>query len=316
VLVIYFLESQTDCIYFCLNIMVILITGGTGLVGSNLIQLLLSAGHTVRNLSTRKEKNGTTFYWNPHKNEIDSEAVLGVDVIVHLAGANIMTDKWTDARKKEIIESRVNGALLLAQACKEKNQTIQHYISASGIGYYGNGKDVLLNEDHTIGNSFAAKVCGDWEQSALQFKDIAKHLSALRIGIVLSNKGGFWVEMKKLAKFNILSPLGTGKQYISWIQIDDLCQLILSITENKIASGTYNAVSSEPVTNAIMSKQIAQTYHCPTWLPNVPAFALKIVLGERSAELLNGQKASNQKLLDAGFTFKYGKLKDAITTIQ
>lgn len=296
--------------------MVILITGGTGLVGSNLIELLESAGHVVRNLSTRKEKIDNTYYWNPLNNEIDTNAVVGADVIIHLAGANIITKKWTAKRKNEIIESRVNGALLLAQACKEKNQALRHYISASGIGYYGSRHEQLLTESDVLGNSFAAQVCHQWEASALSFNTIAANTSVLRLGIVLSSKGGFWAEMKKLAKFKILSPLGDGKQFISWIQIDDLCNLFLAIAENKIEAGTYNAVSSEPVNNKALTYNIAKTYHCPTWLPSVPAFLLKLVLGERAQELLNGQKASNQKLLDAGFNFEFETVKKAIENIK
>lgn len=293
--------------------MEILITGGTGLVGSNLIELLQSAGHNVRNLSTRK---GSTYYWNPLNNEIDAKAVVGVDAIIHLAGANIITHKWTDARKKEIIDSRVIGAKLLADACKEKNVNLTHYITASGIGFYGNGGDALLNENDASGNSFAAHVCKEWEKSSLHFSGFAQHISALRIGIVLSKQGGFYTEMKKLAKLKILSPIASGKQYISWIHLADLCRIIVSICENTLAAGTYNAVSSEPVSNKAMSHQIAQINNCPTWLPNVPAFALKLVLGERSQELINGQNASNQKLKEAGFVFEFDTLNQAIANIR
>ena len=296
--------------------MVILITGGTGLIGTKLIALLNSAGHEVRNLSTQKKENNLSYYWNPLKNEIDSKAVIGVDAIIHLAGASIISHKWTEARKKVIVDSRVKGALLLAQACKQENQKIQHYITASGIGYYGNGEDKLLTELDDAGKSFAAQVCQKWETSALAFNTIANQTSIIRIGIVLSSEGGFWAEMKKLAKFKILSPLGSGRQYISWIHITDLCKIFKAIIENKIPSGTYNAVSSEPLSNKVLTKAIIKAYRSPSWLPNVPSFLLKIVLGERADELLNGQNASNAKLLKNGFKFEYEHLHKAIENIK
>jgi uncharacterized protein (TIGR01777 family) len=159
-------------------------------------------------------------------------------------------------------------------------------------------------------------VCENWEQSAQHFTNIAKNISVIRIGIVLATNGGFWAEMKKLAHFKILSPLGNGQQFISWVHIDDLCHLIKAIANNKIQSGTYNAVSSEPTTNRTMTKAIAKANNCPAWLPAVPAFLLKIVLGERAQELLNGQNASNKKLLQAGFTLQYDTLKKAIDNIK
>lgn len=295
--------------------MQILITGASGLIGKTLVKQLTNQGHQLRFLSTSASAKPNTFSWNPEAEKIDADALQDVEVIVHLAGAGIMDEPWTAARKKTILDSRVKGTELLAKACREKNIKLKHFISASAIGYYGNCGETLLNEDAPSGEGFAAEVCKKWEASADEFKGITQKISIVRIGIVQSIDRGFYQRLADLAKWKLLAPLGSGKQWVSWIDAEDLCEIFSALINNKLPQGIYNGVAPEPLRNSEITKLIAGKNHNPTWYPPVPAFMLKLMLGERSAEVLSSGNVSCNKLLQAGFVFKSNTFTDFLAKL-
>lgn len=271
----------------------------------------MNQGHKIIHLSTSKSGDNI-FKWNPVKNKIDDRCVENVDVVIHLAGANIFSSSWTPARKKEIIDSRVKGIEIIKQACIRQNVKIRHFISASGVGYYGNRPDEIVTEESTSGSGFAAEVCRLWEDAAKGMKEVSEKVSVLRIGIVFSEEGGFIREMKKLSDFRLLAPLGSGKQMISWIHIDDLCRIFEALTTGKISEGIYNAVSPNPMSNAGLTSIMNKKWKSFNWPLNVPEFMLKLILGERAIELTGGQAASSEKLEKAGFEFQHTDALKAI----
>ena len=299
--------------------MKILITGASGLIGRALAHSLAKSSIPFNILSTKKNQVGSdkrhVFHWNPSKNKIDERAFEGVDTIVHLAGEPIFGKAWTAEQKKKIIDSRVQGANLLLETCKKQNFKLNHFISASGIGYYGNAGDVWLNEASPSDHSFTSEVCQLWEKAASRFSEIDTKVSVIRIGIVLSKEGGYLAEMHQKAKWGLLTSLGTGKQYVSWIHIDDLIRIIVDLIQSKLEPGTYNACSPSPVTNKEITKALARAWHKTILLPPAPAFALKLLFGERSQALLDGQRASSEKLVNAGFQFEFNDINAALNQI-
>lgn len=294
----------------------VLITGGSGLVGSRLTEILQTNGYEVAHLGRRERKTGDviTYKWNYKENYIDPKAFDGVDFIVNLAGANVGDGRWTSSRKQEIFDSRVKSTQLLFSEVKKHNIPIKKVISASAVGYYPSSGE-LMTEDMPAGDSFLSKVCKAWENDAKQFETLNIPLCIIRIGIVLSPKGGFAEEMAKPVKYGFGAVLGSGKQLISWIHIDDLCNIMLQAIENESYTSAYNAVAPQPVTNADMTKRIAKIMHKPLWLPNVPAFALKILFGEFSYELLVNHNISSQKIENSGFKFQFSNLDEALKNV-
>lgn len=291
----------------------VLIAGGTGLVGEELVNKLRKAGCEVRVL-TRQEsdvKNG--FYnWDIKNKKIDSSAFEGVDTVINLAGAGIADKKWTDKRKKELIDSRVEPTLFLASEIK-KHKQIKQYISASGINCYGyENHDKLYREDDPYGKDFLSHVVQLWEDAAKQMPDFVD-VSILRTSVVLTAKGGALPKIAKPVKFGIGSALGSGNQWMPWITLDDLTDAFIHLMDNR-KTGTYNALAGYE-TNKEFTKKLAKALKKPFWFPNVPAFALKLMLGEMSSMLLQGLKASNKKLKNTGFKFKHEELKSALEEI-
>jgi uncharacterized protein (TIGR01777 family) len=299
--------------------MKILITGANGLVGRALTDSLAKSRITCHILSTKKNQVGSdkrnVFYWNPAENKIDERAFEGVDTIVHLAGEPIFAKAWTAEQKKKIIDSRVQGANLLLETSKKQNLKLNHFISASGIGYYGNGGDEWLNEASPSDHSFTSEVCQLWENAASHFSEIGARVSVMRIGIVLSKDGGYLAEMHQKANWGLLTSLGNGKQYVSWIHIDDLIRILVDLIQSKLEPGTYNASSPNPITNRELTRALAKAWHKSILLPPAPVFALKLLLGERSQALLDGQKASSEKLNNAGFPFNFETVADALKNL-
>ena len=299
--------------------MKILIAGATGLVGNVLVELCHKEGHTVNYLTTSKDKiknqdNYQGFYWNPEKGEIDTNCLVGIDVLVNLAGATI-AKRWTESYKKEILQSRIQTARILFKALKEKQVAISQYISASAIGVYPSSTSAIYDENFDgISPTFLGKVVKAWEESADVFQELNIAVTKIRIGLVLSEKGGALEAMIKPIKFYIGSPLGSGKQWQSWIHIHDLARLFMfCIKESK--KGIYNAVAPNPVTNKVLTKSIAKIIGKPLWLPNVPKFILKIMLGEMHIILLVSQNVSPKKIEDAGFAYKYSSLDSALENL-
>jgi len=296
----------------------ILITGGTGLIGKKLTEILLSKGHSVSILSrSKKEDSKVTYYnWDIANNKIEKEAILKADYIIHLAGANVGEGRWTEKRKKEIIDSRILSGNLLFETVKEHNPNLKGMISSSAVGYYGMvTTDKIFVETDKAGEDFLAKVCEKWENSALQFNSLNIRTVIIRTGVVLDATDGALAKLLTPIKLGIGSGLGTGKQAMPWIHLDDICNLYVKAIEDKKMNGAFNGVAPENLTNLEFSKTVAKVLKKPFWFPNVPAFALKLLMGEQAIIALEGSSISSKKTKESGFKFKYRNLTDALNNL-
>ncbi|NOS55906.1 MAG: TIGR01777 family protein [Cyclobacteriaceae bacterium] len=295
----------------------ILITGASGLVGSRLTEMLLEKGHLVSHLGRQKKTgNIPSFVWDVENKSVDLQAFEGVDTIIHLAGADIADQRWTAQRKKEILESRTHSTKLLFDTLKDHPHTVKTLVGASAIGYYGFGLDEeVFTEESKAGIGFLAEVTRQWEEQVDRIDKLGIRLVKVRIGIVLSEKGGALAEMAKPIRFGVGAPLGSGKQFLSWIHIDDLCAMFIQAVEDQSWHGAYNAVGINWVTNAELTKAIAHVLKKPLWLPPIPDFIMKLILGEMAGMVLNGSKVSSAKIQKAGFQFKYTDLKEALKNL-
>lgn len=288
----------------------VLITGGTGLVGSRLTELLLEKNHEVVILS-RNPKEQNEFKWDIKNDFIDDKAFENIDYIIHLAGAGIADERWSDKRKKVIINSRVETANLLFKKVKELNLNLKGFVSASGSGYYGAvTSDKIFKETDKLGNDFLGKVCQKWEDAGHQFKALKVPVTILRTGIVLSKTGGALEKMKT----PIISPLGSGNQYLPWIHIDDLAEMYIYTIENNI-EGVFNAVAPEHHTSKTFSKALAKNINRPFIGVNVPSFALKLMFGDMSQILLKGSRLSSKKIEKNGYPFRFKTLNKALSNL-
>ena len=295
----------------------ILITGGSGLVGTQLTQLLLSKGYAVAHIG-RSSRAGRlpSVIWDVENGKFDLQALQGVDTIVHLAGAGVADKRWTEKRKKEILDSRIQSTELLWKVLKEGNHSVKAVVSASAIGYYGFGMgEEIVDEESKPGTDFLAQVTKLWEQESDKISALGIRVVKIRIGIVLSDKGGALVEMAKPIRLGIGAALGTGKQYMSWIHLDDLCEMFARAVNDSQMVGAYNAVAPGWVTNAELTKAIARILKMPLLLPPIPAFMMKIIVGEMAVIILNGSKVSSTKIQQLGFKFKYLSLDEALTNL-
>ena len=294
----------------------ILITGGTGLVGTALVKKLEERNHTVRILTRSESEEENEFYWNIAEKKIDDKAFENLDCIIHLAGANI-SERWTDDYKKELYSSRIDSAHLLREYCVEKGIHLKSFISSSGVNYYGTfTSDQILTEDSEIvENDFLAKLCVAWENAADQFASIAERVVCLRTAVVLSKKSGAFPLLKKTVNLNIGSGVGTGKQWMNWIHIDDLVNMYVEAAENTSINGKYNAVADEIPTNHVFMKKLAKAAD-KFFLPfNVPPFVMKSVFGEMSSIILEGTRVDNKKIKSEGFDFKYSTVEEAFKNL-
>lgn len=289
----------------------ILITGGTGLVGSRLTKMLNDQKHKVAILS-REPKNSNEFLWDVKAGFIEKEALQNVDYIVHLAGAGIADERWSDKRKKIIIDSRVETANLLFKKVTEQKINLKGFISASGTGFYGAiTSDKIFKETDKAANDFLGTVCTKWENAAHQFKSLQSRVSILRTGIVLSKNGGALEKMKT----PVVTPLGSGKQYLPWIHIDDLCALYIKCIENNL-EGIFNAVAPEHQTSKSFSKTLAKKISRPFIGIPAPSFALKLLFGEMAIILLEGSRVSSKKIEKSGFSFRFKTLEKALENLE
>ncbi|MCD8529490.1 MAG: TIGR01777 family oxidoreductase [Flavobacterium sp.] len=299
--------------------MTVLITGATGLVGQELVSLLLQNGFTVHYLSTSKSKlvsqnNYKGFYWNPKTSEIDLNALTDVEVIVHLAGASV-AKKWTPSYKQEIIESRVLSTRLLYKTLQKNLHQVKQIVSASAIGIYPNDLSYIYHEtDNKVDNSFLGNVVQQWEEEVNQFEKLQIKVAKIRIGIVLAKNGGALQEMVKPIKIGVGAAFGSGLQYQSWIHIQDLIAIFQFVIQNQL-SGVFNGVAPYPVTNSELTKAIAKTLGKPLFLPNIPQFVMKIMLGEMHHILFSSQHVSCRKLLDLKYQFKFASLDKALNDL-
>ena len=299
--------------------MKILITGATGLIGKKLVKLLLAKNYSINYLTTSKSKilkkaNYQGFYWNPQEGKIDENCIYNVDVIIHLAGANI-ANRWTNAYKQEIIESRTLSSELLFNLVRKNSNQIKQFISASGTAIYPESFSKVYDETATESeDSFLSNVVKRWEESVTVFQVLGTKVCKIRTGIVLSNVGGALPEMVKPIKMGFGAAMGNGKQIQSWIHIDDLVALYYFAVENHL-EGIYNAVTQNPVSNQELTTVIAQTLKKPLFLPNIPQFIMKLLLGEMSYLLFSSKNLSSQKIIDVGFQFQFPEIKKAIANL-
>ncbi len=301
----------------------VIITGGTGMVGQALTNTLIEKGYHVIVLS-RTPKVSSRLHlsyavWDIEKSYVQPEAIAAADIIVHLAGESVASKRWTKKRKQAILDSRIKSSALLVKVIKENSNHIHTVISASAIGWYGpdNEKSLLegFDESDPFDPSYLGRTCKLWEEGMQPIAALGIRLVTLRIGIVLNKRGGALAEFIKPAKFGLATILGTGKQIVSWIHQQDLCNLIIYALENKSVSGVYNAVAPQPVYNKTLALTVASTinkYYLPIY---VPSFVLKIVLGEMSIEVLKSAKVSSNKIQKAGFMFEFPNLSTALSNL-
>lgn len=292
----------------------ILLTGGSGTLGKDLTQLLLSKGYTVSVLS-RKPGNDPqvkTFTWDIAKGKIDENCIDGVDTIVHLAGAGIADERWTNERKKELIMSRTRSIALIYELLSKRTNIVTSVISASGIGYYSDRGNELLTEDGEPSRDFLGECCIQWEKAVNEGEKLGLRIVKFRTGVVLTTQGGALSKLAMPIKFGVGSPLGSGKQWVSWIHHRDVANLYLYGIENDNLSGVFNMVAPNPVTNEDLTKAVAKQLHRPLWLPNVPAFILKLLLGEMSTLVLGSTRVAAAKIQNTGYNFLYTDLESAL----
>lgn len=278
-----------------------------------LSNVLSSKGFEVTHLSRNPTKKGyRSFYWNVKKNEIDEDAIRSADAIIHLAGAGVADKRWDEAWKKEIYDSRIQSTRLLKEKVKEFNPKLKYFLSASAIGIYGwdTGED-LIDETQVKGDGFLADVVEDWEKEVDGFTELKIPHGKVRIGIVLSEKGGALVEMMKPIRFGAGAALGSGKQYMSWIHIDDLVGIINHMLIHQLTEA-FNGVAPNPATNADFTKSVGRQIRRPILLPNVPKFALKLIVGEMADILVGGNRVSSQKIENSGYNFRFPTLEKAL----
>ncbi|MCS7004454.1 MAG: TIGR01777 family oxidoreductase [Cytophagales bacterium] len=291
----------------------VLISGGTGLVGKHLTKLLQERGYTVCYLSRQKtaQSGVLSYYWNPERGELDEKAIRKADYVVHLAGANVGEKRWTEARKQEILESRTLSTELLADALESVPHQVKAFIGASAIGIYGDTLDNAASEDSPHGNDFLANVCKEWEKQVSLIIDAGIRTVVFRIGVVLARESGALPKMSLPVRWGVGAPIASGKQWISWIHIYDLCRMFLFGIENPSLQGIFNAVANA-TTNRQFITQIARELKKPLWIPSIPLFFLKWALGEMHCLVTTSCKVSNQKIKSAGFSFEFEDLERAL----
>jgi len=297
----------------------VLVTGATGLIGQEMVKLCHEKDIKVNYLTTSKskivqEENYKGFYWNPKAKEIDADCFKEVDAIVHLAGATV-SKRWTPSYKKEILSSRTETTALLVNTLKELTHTVKQVVSASAIGIYPDSLINYYDESHNeISSSFLGQVVSVWEQASDEFLKLNITVSKIRIGLVLSNKGGALMEIVKPIKFGLGAAFGNGKQWQSWIHIQDLANLFLHVLQNNL-KGVYDGVAPNPTSNSELTKTAASVLHKPLFMPNIPKFFMKLVLGEMHILLFESQRVSSKKIADEGFLFKFNYLEPALNNL-
>ena len=294
----------------------VLITGGTGDIGHRLTQLLQQDGYQVSYLSRSNKSipNTTVYQWDIKKGHIDPQAIATADHIIHLAGAGIADERWTDDRKAEILNSRTQSTDLLADALARNTHHVKSFIGASAIGYYGGDtKDRPLTETSSGGTDFLAQVVRAWERAEDKVAALGIRTVKMRTGVVLSMSGGALPKLAQPVKLGAGAPIGSGQQYISWIHLDDLCRLYIRAIQNESWQGVYNAVAPDPVTNETLTRAIADVLHRPMILPNIPNFAIKLLYGEMAIVVTGGNYVLNKRITDeTDFQYEFGDLRNAL----
>lgn len=299
--------------------MKLLLTGATGLIGKNIIAKAKEKNIPIHFLSTQKNKlkdsDGVKgFYWNPLKGEIDGRCFEGVDTLIHLAGASI-SKSWTSKNKKEILDSRVDTSRLLRNEMDQQNIKMNSILCASAIGIYPNSLMLIFDENSEVEEkNFLQKVTIAWEKESAAMECFTAHLSILRIGLVLAKGEGLLSQLTIPFKLFSGTAFASGKQWQSWIHIEDLSELFMTAVDQNW-EGTFNAVAPHPVSQRTMMKAIGKVLRRPVFLPNIPGFLIKTVIGKRSILILGSQKVSANLILSKGFSFKFPFLPEALENI-
>lgn len=293
----------------------VLIAGGSGLIGSALVSFLTQKGFEVSILSrSLKSKTVKTYLWDTDKKEMDLNALKGQDYIVNLAGAGIADKFWTKKRKDEILKSRLNASQLIAEGLNLSGHRPKLIVQASAIGYYGNRPNEILTEQSDAGTGFLSSVCAQWEKGTSNFSDLGIPNATLRIGVVLSNKGGYLKKMEKILRSRINICFGNGQQWVSWIHITDLLNMFLFLMESG-KTGIYNAVSPHLVRSLELQKQIAHQRGWNVLSLKMPEKLVKVLLGDFSEVFLSNQHVIPQKLQNESFEFAYPSLVPALKSL-
>jgi uncharacterized protein (TIGR01777 family) len=294
----------------------ILISGGSGFIGKHLTELLIEKGFSVSILSRSDKKNTADisyFKWDVANQTIDEAAVLNADYVIHLAGENIAEKRWTAKRKLAIIDSREKSTQLIYSVLKKNNKKLDAFISASAVGIYGavNGEEICT-EETPLAHDFLGSTCQKWE-GALDFIEYL-HIRTVKIrtGLVLGKEDGFLKKLIPIFKWRLGAALGSGKQYMPWIHVDDLCNVYYHAIVNATMVGPYNAAVNDNTNNTIFSKTLAKVLGYSIWLPNVPAFLIKLGMGEMAKIVLTGRRVSSDKIEETGFQFKFKNLEEAL----
>ncbi len=293
----------------------VLIAGGSGLIGKRLSFLLNEKGYNTIFLSRQKKSDTRYYLWDIQKGTIDASAIEKSDYVINLAGAGIVDKRWTEKRKKVLIDSRTQTAQLLKDSFK-KIKKPKAYISASAIGFYGNRGDEWLTEDSkSQPEDFLSKCTIAWEDAANEITDLNIRTTILRIGIVLSMNGGALPEMILPLKFGARVSFGNGKAYYPWVHIDDVCNMFIWAIENEKANGIYNAVAPEPLMIKDLVKEIQKARGGFAFPFPAPSFGLRLVMGEMAEMLLNSSRVSSNKILDEGYKFSFSEIQPALKNI-
>lgn len=292
----------------------VLITGATGFIGSRICKALISKGvevnYLTRSLSDKKLMGAKGFLWDPYKEQIDVKCLEGVETIIHLAGSSI-ADSWSEKGKQLILDSRIVPTAFLIKTLKNNVHEVKRLIGASAIGIYSDIDQVQDEEHFTKADNFLGQVVQQWEEGNNAFKDLGISVSLIRIGLVLDMHECALATMVKPVKLGVGAPIGSGKQYYSWIHINDLVNLFVYVLEHNL-EGIYNAVAPEPLTNKEFTKILGKALKRPIWLPAIPDFIIKLALGDKSILVTEGQRVDSTKIRETGFEFKFTTLKGAL----
>jgi uncharacterized protein len=291
----------------------VLITGGNGLIATQLTELLLDRGYEVALLS-RNPISSTRFksyLWEVEKGKMNEGAIEGTDYIIHLAGAGIADKRWSKERKTEIIKSRTESIRLIYKSLSENKHQVKACISSGGIGFYGNQGENLMDENSPAGTGFLSESCKEWEKAVFEGEALGLRVAQIRMGMVLSRKGGGLKPLEAVSSFSLGSPLGKGTQWVSWIHIQDICRMFIKAIETENFKGVYNGVAPNPVRNQDFTKALAFAMHKKSFLPPVPSFILKTLMGELSHVVLDSTRVNNDKVLNIPFEFQFKTIEKA-----
>jgi len=296
----------------------ILITGGTGLIGKHLCSVLKEKGYKVALLSRNRNQDIDLplYTWNLEKGVIEKGAVESADYIINLSGANIGDKRWTLKQRMLIVDSRVKSTQLIFDKIRENKNVLKAFISSSAIGYYGTSQtDIIFKETDPPGKDFLGNTCFEWEKAVDRFSELGIRTVKLRTGVVLTKQGGALAKMAAPIKLGIASVLGTGRQYIPWIHIEDLCSIYIKAIEDLQMNGAYNAVAPDHKTNAEFTRILTRILKKPLLSANVPSFMLRAIFGKMSGILLKGNRVSTDKIIASGYEFEFPELENALTDL-